>query len=84
MRFKTKKDYQDNTTILEDNNGGDAFEIIDEGDGKYTFQVGHCCVWAIRKTGTISEICEFLMEMAMDSQDVGTKTVEDWFSENDR
>lgn len=76
MRYK--KDYQDNTTILEDNNGGDVFEIIDEGEGQYTFQVGHCCVWVIRKTGTISQICEFLKDVAMDSF---AETVEPWFSE---
>ena len=76
-----KKDYQDNTLILEDNNGGDAFELIDEGHGQYTFQVGHCCVWVIRKTGTIGEICEFLMNIAMDAQDKGTVTVGPWFSE---
>ena len=80
-RTMDKIDYQDNTLILEANKGGDAFELIDEGRGQYTFQVGHCCVWVIRKTGTISEICEFLMGIAMDSQDKGTTTVGPWFSE---
>ena len=83
MRFKTKRDYQDNTTILEGNKGGDALEIIDEGHGQYTFQVGHCCVWVIRKTGTIEEICKFLMEIAMDAQDKGTETVEPYGVDHD-
>lgn len=69
---------EDCTLILESNNGGDVLEIIDEGDGKYTFQTGHNCVWNIRKSGTISEICMFLEDIAMTFQDTGMPTVEDW------
>jgi hypothetical protein len=47
----------------EDNNGGDILEIIDNEDGTFTFQTGTSCVYTIIKTGTISEICQFLAEM---------------------
>lgn len=77
MRLKTEQP-NDLTLILEGNNGGDALEIIDQGHGIFTFQSGHCCVWNIRKTGTITEICEFLHDIAMDAQDKDVKTVEDW------
>jgi hypothetical protein len=80
--MKRKIEYpEDVTLILEDNNGGDAFEIIDEGHGQYTFQVGECCIWFIRKTGTISEICQFLMNMAVMCQDQNMETLEPRFSE---
>ena len=46
--------------MYEDNNGGDVLEIIDNGDGTYTFQSGNCCVFNLRKTGTISEITRWL------------------------
>ena len=35
--------------FYEDNEGGDVIEMLDRGNGNFTFQVGHCCVWAIKK-----------------------------------
>jgi hypothetical protein len=48
---------------LEDNRGGDYIAIRSLGDGKYTFEVARCCVYSMRKTGTISEICEWLTQL---------------------
>jgi len=53
------------STFFEDNNGGDILEIINEGDGKYTFQSGHNCVYDLRKTGTISEITKWLRDISL-------------------
>ena len=49
--------------LYEDNKGGDIIEIIDHENGTYTFQVGNCCVYILRKTGTISEITNWLTEL---------------------
>ena len=63
--------------LYEDNNGGDVLEIIDNEDGTYTFQVGNCCVYVLRKTGTISEITRWLTELTFKvPSDV--ITVESW------
>ena len=51
--------------LYEDNNGGDVLEIIDNENGTYTFQVGNCCVYVLRKTGTITEITRWLTDIAM-------------------
>ena len=51
--------------LYEDNNGGDVLEIFDNGNGTYTFQVGNCCVYVLRKTGTISEITKWLTELTL-------------------
>jgi len=60
---------------IEDNRGGDYIAIRDNGGGKYTFEVAHCCVYSIRKTGTISEICNWLTELTFLLPE-GTETVE--------
>lgn len=52
---------------LEDNNGGDILEIIDQGNDIYTFQSGHQCVFNIRKTGTISDITKWLRDIVISS-----------------
>ena len=49
--------------FYEDNNGGDVIEIIDNGNGTYTFRSANCCVFQLRKTGTISEITKWLAEL---------------------
>ena len=49
--------------FYEDNNGGDILEIIDNENGTYTFQSANCCVYHLRKTGTISEITRWLAEL---------------------
>ena len=54
------------SSFYEDNYGGDIIEIIDNGDGTHTFQVGNCCVIVLRKTGTISEITRWLTDIAME------------------
>ena len=61
--------------LYEDNNGGDVLEIFDHEDGTYTFQVGNCCVYILRKTGTISEITKWLFELVLKLPQ-GIETVE--------
>lgn len=63
------------TAFFEDNNGGDIIEIISNEDGTFTFQVGFNCVYCLRKTGTISEITEWLTDLSSFAKD-GFKTVE--------
>ena len=60
---------------LEDNRGGDCITIRSLSDGKYMFEVGRCCVYSMRKTGTISEICEWLSQLTFLLPE-GTETVE--------
>ena len=61
--------------LYEDNKGADLIEIIDNANGTFTFQVGNCCVYILRKTGTISEITNWLAELTFKLPN-GTKTVE--------
>ena len=63
--------------IYEDNNGGDVLEIIDNEDGTYTFQVGNCCVYVLRKTGTITDITRWLTELTLELPK-GVVPVEPW------
>ena len=49
--------------FYEDNKGADILEIIDHEDGRYTFQSASLCVYQMRKTGTISEITNWLAEL---------------------
>jgi hypothetical protein len=64
-----------NSIYLEDNQGGDCIAIRNNGDGKYTFEVARCCVYSMRKTGTISEICDWLTELTFLLPE-GTESVE--------
>ena len=49
--------------FYEDNNGGDIIQILDNKNGTYTFQVAWCCVYVLKKTGTISEITKWLADI---------------------
>jgi hypothetical protein len=60
---------------LEDNRGGDYIAIRNQGDGRFTLEVARCCVYSIRKTGTISEICDWITELTFKLPE-GTETVE--------
>ena len=63
--------------LYEDNKGADILEIIDHENGKYTFQVGNCCVFILRKTGTISEITQWFLELMVElPQDIKWKAIE--------
>ncbi|MCK4826329.1 hypothetical protein KA005_61875 [bacterium] len=62
-------------TLYEDNKGADLIEIIDNANGTFTFQVGSYSTYILRKTGTISEITNWLAELTFELPN-GTKTVE--------
>lgn len=57
------KNHLNQTALFEDNNGGEVLEITKIGKNQYRFKVGWQCVWFMGKTGTISEICEWLAGM---------------------
>jgi len=63
--------------LYEDNNGGDVLEILDNGNGTYTFQSGNSCVYNLQKTGTISEITHWLAELTFKLPN-DIETVERW------
>ena len=55
-----------NETFFYDNGGANFIMIRDYKDGTFKFEVGARCVMILRKTGTITEITDWLFEVATD------------------
>ena len=57
------------SNYFEDNGGANFIAIRDNEDGTYKFEVGARCVMILRKTGTITEITDWLFDVTANPED---------------